>query len=115
MQITNPLKEKIHVQIKGISYEIEGGDTLYNIPEDIARDWQEKTHSFIILRKDKLEDKKVAEVVEVPTPKVNEFMLGATPTIESNPSTVVVEETPVEVKEEVVVPAKSKGQPKKIK
>lgn len=73
MQITNPLNTKIAVQIKGVVYEIEGGDTIYNIPEDIARDWQEKTHQFIILRKDKMEDKKV-ETVEIPTPKVEKVI-----------------------------------------
>lgn len=112
MQITNPLKEKIHVQIKGIQYEIEGGDTIYNIPESIARDWQEKTHSFIILRKDKIDEPKKEEVVEVPTPKVEEVIDKE----ELATSDVVLVETPVEkVKDEVVVPAKSKGQIKKVK
>lgn len=70
MQIYNPTKEKISVMIKGVSYECEPEDSIYNIPEEVARDWQEKTHKFIQIKKDKLEEAKKEEVVEIPKPKV---------------------------------------------
>lgn len=123
MQIKNPLDRAIeNVKIFGINYSIDAEGTLENVPEAHARYWQENLHKFLILRKDKLEAPKEVvseETIEIPTPKVEE-VVEATPTIESEPSSVIIE-TPVEdtVSEEVIEESpvvaekpKSKGRPK---
>lgn len=111
MQIRNPNSEAIeNVKIFGVLYSIEGEGVLNNVPEAHARYWQENLHKFLILRKDKLEEEKKEEVVEVPQPSVV--------VVENIPETdvviePVVEKTVEEVKEEaVVVPTKPKGRPK---
>ena len=73
MQIKNPSNKAIeNVQIFGVKYSIEAEGTLDNVPEVHARYWQENLHKFLILKKDRLEDKKVEDVVEIPSPKVSE-------------------------------------------
>lgn len=62
MQIKNPTNNKIEgVLIKGEVYSIDANGTLDNIPEEIARYWQENLHKFLILKKDKLENIKEIE------------------------------------------------------
>lgn len=111
MQIYNPTKEKISVMIKGVSYECEPEDSIYNIPEEIAREWQENTHKFIQIKKDKLEDSKKEEAVEVPAPKVETVIA---PEVEVTPE---VETPTAEIKEEVKeeAPKVSKKSTKKVK
>ena len=111
MQIKNPSDRAIeNVRIFGVLYSIEALGTLELVPEAHARYWQENLHKFLILRKDKLEEKK-EEVVEVPEPKVAE--VSVEPEVVSEP---VVEEVKEEVKEEApVVPGKPKGRPKRVK
>lgn len=76
MQIKNPLNEKIEgVKIGENIYSIEANGTLENVPEADARYWQENVHKFLILRKDKLEEVKEVEVVEIPTPKIEEVII----------------------------------------
>ena len=112
MQIKNPSNKALNnIRIFGELYSIEAEGTLENVPEHVARYWQENLHKFLVLRKDKLEEKKV-EVVEVPEPKVEELVEPTPEVAEASP---VVEE---EVKEEspvVVEKPKSKGRPKKVK
>ncbi len=107
MKITNPTKEKIEVQIKGVHYEIEPEGSISNIPEDIARFWQEHTHKFIQLRKDKLEEvKKEEEIVVSPqptsTPELSEDKSDEVPLKENSEE----EETKLEEEEEKVVEEK---------
>lgn len=79
MKITNPTKEKIEVQIKGVKYSIEPESSIDNIDEEVARFWQEGIHKFLILRKDKLEDTKIdTEVIAVPEPKIGEVVVEET-------------------------------------
>lgn len=122
MQIKNPSNKAIEdVKIFGVSYSIDAEGTLDNVPEEHARYWQENLHKFLILRKDKLEAK--PEVVEIPTPKIEEVMESVPETEETveEVKDAAEEELPVpeaiveEVKEEVVVPTKSKGRPKTVK
>lgn len=95
MKITNPTKNKIDVLLRGKIYSIEPEGVLNNIPEDIAREWQEEHHKFLVLRKDNLEDVKPEPVIELQTP-----VLPNTKEVEEE---VVVEEKEpeVEVKEKV--------------
>lgn len=67
MQIKNPTKENIEVQIDGVRYAIEAEGSLFEIPESVARYWQ-TLHGFLILRKDKAETSKTIE--EIPEPAV---------------------------------------------
>lgn len=104
MKITNPSNNAIeNVSIFGVKYSIEAEGTLDNVPEPHARYWQENLHKFLILRKDKLEEKKEEVFVEIPKPKVEvltpEESFSGIDTLPTN----TVEETPVveEVKEEV--------------
>ncbi len=72
MQITNPTKEKISVLIEGVDYSIEPGGTIENIPESVARNWQENTHKFIQIKKDKLEKTPSPVIVTPPAPEAAE-------------------------------------------
>lgn len=105
MKIYNPSNKAIKdVKLYGVLYSIEAEGTLENVPEEHARLWQ-GLHAFLQLRKDKLEAKPIEEVVEIPTPKIEE-VVESTLTIETEPSTVVIDtpvmETPTEVVEEEV-------------
>lgn len=117
MKIYNPSNKAItDVRIFGTLWSIDAEGTLENVPEETARYWQ-SLHSFLQIKKDKLEDKKV-ETIEVPAPKVAEVL-------ESTPEEItpeVVEEptvpSPTEVLEAPVVDLKNevkKGRPKKVK
>ncbi len=116
MQIKNPSNKAIeNVKIFGISYSIEAEGTLDNVPEAHARYWQE-LHKFLILRKDKLEEVKKEEVVEIPAPAVAEVI---TPSEEKAEVVEEVLETPAEttVAEEVieVAPPVKEKKAKKVK
>jgi hypothetical protein len=65
MIVTNPTKNKISVLINGTTYSLEPEETKSGIPEADARHWQEQTHKFIILRKEKV---KVEEPIVVTPP-----------------------------------------------
>src|SRR3990167_8349638 len=92
MQIKNPSNKAINdVRIFGVSYSIEAEGTLDNVPEHVARYWQESLHKFLILRKDKLEEKKEEKVevpeapIEVPMARIDEDEISeevVTPEIE---------------------------------
>lgn len=105
MKITNPSNNAIeNISIFGVKYSIEAEGTLDNVPETHARYWQENLHKFLILRKDKLEEKKEEVMVEIPKPKVEE-VIEATLSVESEPSIVVTEEVKEEVEvKEVITP-----------
>lgn len=115
MQVINPTKEKLEVQIKGVQYEIEPEGSISGVPEEDARDWQEKTHKFIQLRKEKMEDKK-EEVVEVPAPAVAEV---AEAPVEETVAEEVATPKPEDATQAPVVDLKNEikkgGRPKKVK
>ena len=106
MQIKNPINEAITgVKIGENIYSIEANGTLDNVPEKDARFWQENLHKFLILRKDKLEEVKEVEVVEIPTPKVEEVVSDEIIVPEVVEEEVI--ETPI-VKEKKSIFSKSK-------
>src|SRR3990167_2235680 len=106
MQIKNPSNKALNnIRIFGELYSIEAEGTLENVPEHVARYWQENLHKFLVLRKDKLEEKKV-EVVEVPEPKVEEVVESTPEVAEASP---VVEEEIKEEEESPVVVEKPKS------
>lgn len=91
--IKNPTDRDIsNVKIFGESYSIEAQGTLANIPEHIARYWQENLHKFLILKKESMKE---VEKVEIPQPKVEEVKE------EEVVEEAVEPETTEEVKEEV--------------
>lgn len=118
MQIKNPTKEVLEVQVKGIKYRIEPEGTINNVPEEHARYWQESIHKFIILRNEK------SEVVEEEAPVIDTSKV-VEPKIETEEYEVLVPTTDTEsvgdivelTKEEVIVlPKKTvKKVPNKIK
>lgn len=91
MIIQNPTKNKIEVKVQGVIYSIEAEGTLENIPEEVARYWQENLHKFIILKKDKVVETK-SEKIEVPAPAVEAKI---------EPEATIEEEVIVPEKEEV--------------
>lgn len=104
MQIKNPTENALDVQVKGVKYHIEAEGTLNNIPEEVARYWQENIHKFIQIQKDKLEAEVSVPVIDVS--KVKE------PVIEA--SLEEKEEETEEVKEEEV-PVVKASKIKKVK
>ena len=113
MQIKNPINEAITgVKINNTIYNIEANGTLDNVPEADARFWQENLHKFLILRKDKLEDIKEVEVVEIPTPKLEEVIESPIEIEAENDEDAIKQaEEILAVKEEVKV-VKVKGKKK---
>ncbi len=100
MQITNPTKEKISVLIEGVDYSIEPGGTIENIPESVARNWQENTHKFIQIKKESEEE---SIPVEIARPGDNRR-----PVIEG---VGTVEKEPVEDEEEKEEEPSDEGEP----
>jgi hypothetical protein len=93
--IKNPTSRAIeNVKIFGETYSIEAEGKLENIPEAIARYWQENLHKFLVIRK---EDKVEVEKEEIPQPKVVEEVK------EEVAPEVIEPEAVEEVKEEEVV------------
>lgn len=116
MKITNPTKDHIEVSIKGIRYAIEPEGVLENIPEAVAREWQESLHKFLIIKKDKLEEVKV-ENVEVPAPKVadSEVTFATESTVLTTSDAIPAPEDAIKAPEVDLKNEIKKGKDKKVK
>jgi hypothetical protein len=120
MQIKNPTKTKIEgIKIGASTYSIEAEGVLNNVPEKDARYWQENLHKFLILKKDSLETGVKQEVVEIPTPKVEEVVSAVSvqdeAVLEEALNTEVEVTTAEEIKEESPVVAEKPSKTNKIK
>ncbi len=61
MIVTNPTKENIEVQIFGVTYKVQAGESLKNVLAEAAKYWHKELHNFIQLSED---GAKVEPVVE---------------------------------------------------
>ena len=52
MQVINPTKDTLRVQIKGSVYVVEGESSLGNVPQEHAEHWRTNIHNFITIKKD---------------------------------------------------------------
>ncbi len=105
MKIYNPSNKAINdVKIFGVSYSIDAEGTLENVPEKVARFWQENLHKFLVLKKDNLELKGSEDII-IPNKEEKEVVVETKEDETLEPVTVdkteekeVVTETPKSVK-----------------
>lgn len=105
MKIYNPSNKAItDVKIFGVSYSIDAEGTLENVPENVARYWQENLHKFLQIKKDSLELKGSEDII-IPKKEEKEIVVEIkedetleTANVEKTEEKEVVTETPKSVK-----------------
>lgn len=105
MIVKNPTSEEITAVVLGRTYTVPAEGELAGVPAAAARDWQSRTHAFIVLEAEESDtavaapavvEEEVAETVEV-------VEVVEAPVVEDEVvETVEVVEVPAEVVEEVI-------------
>ncbi len=70
MKVINPTKKTIRVQIEGSIYEVNGEDSLENVPKAHADHWKAQIHNFIGVQEDTV--KVIPKEIPIEKPKVEE-------------------------------------------